>query len=159
MRLFACLALAAASAVAVAGPAAAASMVVPIDQQIRLNVPGASYSVLVGNPAVADVTVVDSHTLYVAGRGYGVTDVSVLDRDGRVLYAGDVVVTSPDAGRVSVYRGSARSDMACAPACQVTTRSTGGGGGGATAVASPAAGGLAGVGQAIASATGGPPMH
>ena len=129
MRPLTCFALAALASAALAGPAAAISMTVPLDQSTRLNIAGSAYSVLVGNPAVADVTVVDSHTLYISGRGYGSTDIIVLDRDGRTLYSGDLVVGAADTGRVSVYRGaSGRTDMACAPNCQVSVRSGGSGG-------------------------------
>jgi Flp pilus assembly secretin CpaC len=117
---------AAGAALAGAALAASPSIVVPIDQSTRLNVPGSASSVLVGNPLVADVTVVDSRTLYVSGRGYGSTDVVVLDQFGGALFRGSVVVTAPDVGRVSVYRGGARTDLACAPGCQVANRPSGG---------------------------------
>ena len=162
MRSLSCFALAALASAALAGPAAAISMVVPLDQSTRLNVAGSAYSVLVGNPAVADVTVVDSHTLYISGRGYGSTDIVVLDRDGHTLYAGDLVVSSADAGRVSVYRGAqGRTDMACAPDCQVSVRSggAGGSGGGGGGGGSPPAPSMANaLGQAAgAAAPGGKP--
>lgn len=108
---------------AAAGAAAADTLVVPIDHSTRLNVAGSASSVVVGNPQVADVTVVDSHTVFVSGRGFGQTDVVVLDAAGRTLYAGEVLVGSPSGGRVSVYRGQARTDMACAPGCEVSFRS------------------------------------
>jgi hypothetical protein len=155
MRAFVSLALAAVSAAALAGSALAAapSIVVPIDQSTRLSIAGSAYSVLVGSPAVADVTVVDSRTLYISGRGYGSTDIEVLDRDGGVLYRGEIVVTGSEVGRVSVYRGSARTDLACAPGCQVATRS--GSGGGAAASGGGTAPGSAGtLSGAIASVTG-----
>ena len=145
-----------AAAAAVASSASAASLVVPIDQSVRLNVSGAASSVLVGNPSVADVTVIDSHTLFVSGRGYGATDLVVLDREGRTLYAGDLVVGAADSGRVSVYRGAARTDMACAPGCQPSIRTPTGGGaaaGGANSAPAPSGGG--GLAQAMSSAIGG----
>jgi hypothetical protein len=108
---------------AIAAPAFAQSLVVPIDHSMRLGVSGQAASVVVGNPSVADVTVVDTHTLFVSGRGYGETDVVVLDRAGRTLYSGDVIVAAAGGGRASVYRGADRTDMACAPACSVSTRS------------------------------------
>jgi Flp pilus assembly secretin CpaC len=157
MRAFVSLGLAAILAAAIAGPALAASasvpsIIVPIDQQTRLSLAGSAYSVLVGNPAVADVTVIDSHTLYISGRGYGSTDVEILDISGAVLYRGDVVVTGSDVGRVSVYRGSARTDMACAPGCQVATRSSAGAaaGGGASSNAPGGASTLSGALAAVA---------
>ncbi len=124
---------------------------VPIDHSTRLSIRGSAASVVVGNPQVADVTVVDSHTLYVSGRGYGETDVVVLDPAGRTVYAGEILVGSPNNGRVSVYRGAARTDMACAPGCEVSFRSstkgTGSGseGGAATAPSSAPGGGLSGL--------------
>ena len=123
-----------------AGPALADALVVPIDHSIRLGVPGSAASVLVGNPAVADVTVVDSHTVFVLGKGYGQTDVVVLDRFGQTLYTGEVTVAAVSGGRVSVYRGPARTDLACAPGCEVSVRSPSGGqAGGAAPAAAPAA--------------------
>jgi len=153
MRALLTLGLAAASALAISTAASAApSIVVPIDQSTRLNIAGAAYSVLVGSPAVADVTVVDSRTLYISGRGYGSTDVVVLDREGGLLYRGEIVVTGAEVGRVSVYRGAARTDMACAPGCQVTARS-----GGATGAGGAAAGGGAPTGVTAAAQGGATP--
>jgi hypothetical protein len=122
MRAPAVFALAAALAVG-ASPAFADSLVVPIDHSTRLSIRGQAASVVIGNPQVADVTVIDTHTVFVSGRGYGETDVVVLDHAGRTLYQGEVIVAAPEGGRVSVYRGSARTDLACAPACAVSTRS------------------------------------
>jgi len=81
-----------------AAPALAQSLVVPIDHSVRIGVKGQAASVVVGNPQVADVTVVDTHTLFVSGRGYGETDVVVLDGAGRTIYAGDVVVAAAASG-------------------------------------------------------------
>lgn len=140
-------------ALTAASPLAAETLTVAIDHSMRLPVAGGAASVVVGNPQVADVTVVDSHTVYVSGRGYGETDVVVLDGAGRTLFSGDIMVGAPNTGRVSVYRGSARTDLACAPGCAVSFRSdtkgtgSGSAGGSATpaATGSPAPGGLAGM--------------
>jgi Flp pilus assembly secretin CpaC len=138
MRAIASFALTALATVAIAAPALAApAVVVPIDQSVRLSIPGSAYSVILGSPSVADVTVVDSHTLFISGRGFGATDVTVLDRAGTTLFNGEIVVTAPDIGRVSVYRGAARTDMACAPSCSVSARSGGAAAGGGTAPGSP----------------------
>ena len=101
-------------AILVAGAARAESLTVSLDHSARLNVQGAS-SVVVGDATVADVTVVDSHTVFVEGRNYGSTAIVINDRMGHTLYSGDITVVRP-AG-VSVYRGLVRSDFACAPDC------------------------------------------
>lgn len=120
--LIAC--MAAAAIAAPAGSALAApSTNVAIDHTTRINLRGAAASVIVGNPAVADVTVVDDRTLFLSGRGYGVTEVTVLDPLGRTIWSSEVVVTAPTQGAVSVYRGSAVTEMACAQSCSATARS------------------------------------
>jgi hypothetical protein len=135
-------------ALAAASPALAApGLVVAIDHSQRLHVSRPAGSVIVGNPAVADVTVVDAHTVFVSGRGYGVSEIVVLDPLGRTIWQGDVVVTAPSAGQVSVYRGTQVTEMACATLCSPSVRPGGKSGGaaggapGATAAAAPAAGG------------------
>jgi len=122
-------------------PAHADALIVPLDHSTRLRVAGAASSVVVGNPSVADVTVVDSHTLFVSGRGYGVTDVVVLDGFGRTLFSTEVVVGVAHTGRVSVWRGATRVDMACTPSCQPSIRSGGAAAGASSsaAAAAPAA--------------------
>ena len=114
----------AAMALAIATPALAAPRTsVAIDHTTRINLRGTAASVIVGNPAVADVTVVDERTLFLSGRGYGVTEVVVLDPLGRTIWQGEVVVTAPTEGAVSVYRGSQVTEMACAQACSPSLRS------------------------------------
>ncbi|MEO6340960.1 MAG: pilus assembly protein N-terminal domain-containing protein [Caulobacteraceae bacterium] len=112
----------------IAGPVAAQSVNLPIDHSMRVNMPGSAASIVVGNPNIADVTVIDSRTLFITGRGFGATNVIALDRSGQTLFAGDVVVTSHSSD-VSVYRSAARQDYACAPGCNAYARASGGGGG------------------------------
>jgi uncharacterized membrane protein YgcG len=141
--------LIAAALAALATPAFAGPRVsVAIDHSERVQTARAAGSVIVGNPAIADVTVVDSRTLFISGRGYGVTEVVVLDPLGRTVWQGEVVVTAPTEGQVSVYRGTAVTEMACAGACAPTVRSagkaaTGGGSGGGGGGSSGARGGSA----------------
>ncbi|MEW6597937.1 MAG: pilus assembly protein N-terminal domain-containing protein [Pseudomonadota bacterium] len=145
-----------------AASAHAETLVISIDHSQRLPIGGAVQSVVVGNPSVADVTVVDSHTLYVIGKSFGQTDVIVLDAYGRTLYQGDVVVGSANVGRVTVYRGGARTDMACAPNCQAVVRNgaptsmSGGSGGGTSGGGMPnlGAGAAAALSAAAAAAPG-----
>lgn len=123
-RILASLSLA---AVAVAGPALAQSapLSVEIDHTARLNLRGSAASVVVGNPQIADVTVVDDRTLFVSGRGFGVTEIVVLDAVGRTLYQNTVVVAAPSSGQVRVWRGSAPTDMACSATCAPSVRTVG----------------------------------
>ncbi len=112
-------------AAVVAAPALAQSRLsVPIDHSERVSLRGNASSVIVGNPAIADVTVVDANTLFVTGKGYGVTEVIAVDAIGRTVFQSQVVVTGGNSGSVRVWRGGTMSEMACSSSCAVSVRST-----------------------------------
>lgn len=108
-------------------PAAAAAQSRPlnvdIDQSTRVQLRGPAGSVIVGNPNIADVTVVDANTLFITGKGYGVTEVVAVDVLGRTVFQSQVVVTAGDSGRVRVWRGAQATEMACASTCSPSIRS------------------------------------
>lgn len=97
---------------------------VEVDHVARLNLSGSAASVIVGNPRIADVTVVDARTLFVSGRAYGTTEIVVLDGAGRSIYQGEVVVSSPSAGQVRVWRGAEVTHMACSATCSENSRAS-----------------------------------
>ena len=98
---------------------------VEIDQAQRVQLSGPAGSVIVGNPEIADVTVVDANTLYITGKGYGVTEVVAVDPIGRTVFQSQVVVTAGDgAGRVRIWRGAQSTEMACAASCSPSVRGT-----------------------------------
>ena len=111
--------LAIAGALAFAAPAAA-GVTARIDEATAISVAGSAANVVVGNPAIADVTIVDRQRIAILGRSYGTTNVLVFDAAGRVIYNGLVTVTSPSAGHVSMYRGIAVHNYACGPRCERT---------------------------------------
>jgi Flp pilus assembly secretin CpaC len=118
------------AAVASAVPLSAAvaqnrPLTVEIDRSARIALRGAAASVIVGNPAIADVTVVDANTLYIVGKGYGVTEVVAVDAIGRPLFQNQVVVTGGSTGAVRVWRGGQMTEMACGGSCAPSIRSTG----------------------------------
>lgn len=120
--LFAALALA---AVAPAAALAQSTMNVEIDRSSRVQLAGAAASVIVGNPQIADVSVVDANTLFITGKGYGVTEVVAVDGVGRTLFQREVVVTGGSSGSVRVWRGGQATEMACASSCAPSIRTAG----------------------------------
>ena len=126
-RLGAALASIAVLAVPAAGVAQTARLSVEIDQAARVQLRGAAGSVIVGNPLIADVTVVDANTLYITGKGYGVTEIVAVDSIGRTVFQSEVVVTDGSGGgRVRVWRGGQATEMACAASCSPSVRGTSG---------------------------------
>jgi Flp pilus assembly secretin CpaC len=125
-RLGAVLAAAAVVLSPAIGTAQSGSLNVGIDQAQRVQLRGPAGSVIVGNPAIADVTVVDSNTLYITGKGYGVTEIVAVDTIGRTVFQSQIIVTDgAGSGRVRVWRGGQATEMACAASCSPTQRSSG----------------------------------
>lgn len=108
------------TALAAAGSALAQSMPVRIDQAARVSLSASARDVIIGNPAIADVTVIDARNLLVTGKSFGVTNLVVIDGRGRTILDRQIVVSAGDEGRVSIYRGAGLQDYACSVRCQST---------------------------------------
>lgn len=93
---------------------------VRIDQATRVALSAPARDVFIGNPSVADVTVIDGRNLLLMGKAYGVTNIVVLDARGRTILDRQIVVSASDEGRISFYRGPDVYNYACAPRCERT---------------------------------------
>ncbi len=83
---------------------------------LRINSP--AQTVIIGNPAIADVTIQDPQTLVLTGRGYGKTNLIVLDGVGNPIADTFIEVVQNQADLVTIYQGASRTTLACAPNCQ-----------------------------------------
>lgn len=83
---------------------------------VRLSEPAAAVSI--GNPKIADVSVHSADTIFVLGRGYGQTNLIVLNGSGETILDADIQVTAPvSTGNVRLYSGRDRETYSCAPNC------------------------------------------
>lgn len=114
------IALAVLAAGLIAGPAFAQSLTVNPDQAVRIALASPAKDVAVGNPQVADVVVLDSRNILVVGKGFGTTNVVVIDQGGRMILDRTVVVSSADSGKVSLYKGPNVAQFSCTPRCEMT---------------------------------------
>jgi hypothetical protein len=111
---FAC----AAVAVIAPRPAAAADVAVLLDQAKLIKLPEKVATVVIGNPLIADASLQPGGLMVVTGKGYGTTNVIVLDRSGAVLMEKTIEVQGPREHTVVLYRGIERETYSCAPTCQ-----------------------------------------
>lgn len=114
----------AALAIAAAGifsvQAQAAGFLVEINQQKALHLSAPATAVMVGNPAIADVTVLGPQLIYVLGRSYGSTNLVALDASGKQITELHVSVTSPSSSTVTLTRGAGQLTYNCTPRCERT---------------------------------------
>ncbi|MCD7058866.1 pilus assembly protein N-terminal domain-containing protein [Pelagibacterium xiamenense] len=85
---------------------------------LRINAPAAT--VIIGNPAVADVTIQDPQTLVLTGKSFGRTNLIILDAAGEPIADTIVEVTQLQSDTLTVFQGAQRTSLACAPDCQPT---------------------------------------
>ncbi len=105
---------------ALAAAGAAGAVTVPIDQSQIVDLSAPAGNVMIGNPAIADVTLINPRRMAVFGHGYGVTNLIVTDRMGRIIMQQQIEVGPGNVGRVSVYRGATVNTFSCSPRCERT---------------------------------------
>jgi hypothetical protein len=101
-----------------ASVAAAATLNVHIDGSARFRIPAGARNVMVGNPSIADVNILDSNNIAVLGRTYGATGILITDAHGRTLLDGTIVVSPPETGQISFVGGTVQANYSCSPRCE-----------------------------------------
>jgi len=117
-------ALLAAGACCFAGPAAADSGIeVEMNQAKIVKLARPADTIVIGNPAIADASVQDASTIVLTGRGFGVTNLVVLDGDGNPIVDEQVIVVRQTASSVRVYRRADVQTLSCTPYCESSYKS------------------------------------
>ncbi len=75
-------------------------------------------TIVIGNPLIADASVQDATTIVLTGKGFGVTNLVVLDSDGSPIVDEQVIVSRHDPRSVRVYRRSDVQTLSCTPYCE-----------------------------------------
>lgn len=74
--------------------------------------------VIIGNAAVADVTVSDPRTIVLTGKSYGTTNLVILDQEGEAIVDERILVSVDEANTLRVFKQTARSVFSCSPSCE-----------------------------------------
>tara|TARA_R110000824_G_scaffold118960_14_gene272260 strand:- start:394910 stop:395452 length:543 start_codon:yes stop_codon:yes gene_type:complete len=98
--------------------ASAAGFQVEVNQSRALHLNAPAAAVMVGNPSIADVTVLGPQLVYVLGRAYGKTNFVALDAKGKQISAFDVDVVAPQNSTVTLTRGAGQLTYNCTPRCE-----------------------------------------
>lgn len=93
---------------------------IAIDQARIIRLQKDAVQIIVGNPAIADVTPQDSRLLVATGKSFGTTNLIALDQDGTEIFSAQLAVSDGRGAKVTVYSGTVRRSYHCVPDCQRT---------------------------------------
>jgi len=83
---------------------------------VKLSAPAAT--VIIGNPEIADATVRDSRTLVLTGRGFGQTNLVILDQGGNPILDERIAVSRENGTALRIYRRAEIETLSCEPYCE-----------------------------------------
>jgi len=70
-------------------------------------------TVYIGNPSIAQLTVIDARHVFVMGKRFGATNLIALSPDKRLIESDPVTVTSRQAAAVTIFRGEDTYNYVC----------------------------------------------
>ena len=91
-----------------------------LDQAKVLQLPPNTATIIVGNPMVAGVTMINGNTqLILTGKSFGQTNMIALDNDGNSIGESTILVKGSKTGLL-VQRGMRQETYSCEPRCRPT---------------------------------------
>jgi Flp pilus assembly secretin CpaC len=110
--------LAAAALVAGLSQASAENISVQVNQAKIIKLTRAADTIVIGNPQIVDASVQDATTIVLTGKGFGSTNLVVLDEAGAPIVDQQVVVSRDEASTVRIYRRASVQTLSCQPTCE-----------------------------------------
>ena len=80
-------------------------------------------TIVVGNPEIVDATVQDARTIVLTGKGFGVTNLVILNPEGKAVVDEAVFVSRNDDKTLRIYRRSQVQTLSCTPFCEGSYKS------------------------------------
>ena len=119
-HLLAC-AIAAATIAAAAQARAETTVInVTLDRATLIRMPEKAQTLIIGNPIIADVTVLKNNGMMViTGKGFGETNLIAVDAGGNPV-AESLIKVSANGALLIVQRGNERESYSCSPKCMPT---------------------------------------
>jgi hypothetical protein len=107
--------------VVAASPAYADGVAISMDEVRTITFPKPVATVYVGNPAIADINMIDSRHAFVLGKGFGNTNIVALDHEGDQVSNTHVSVMAREDSTVTLQRGTGRLTYSCTTShCEAT---------------------------------------
>lgn len=97
-------------------PAAGIRVLLNQAKIVKLSQPATT--VIIGNPEIADATVRDARTLILTGRGFGQTNLVILDAGGNPILDERIAVSRENGSALRIYRQANIETLSCEPYCE-----------------------------------------
>jgi hypothetical protein len=95
---------------------------VTLDQAKIARLPQGATTLIVGNPMIADVTMLkNNNTMVITGKGFGQTNLIAIDAAGSLIEEQQIRVL-PSRALVVLQNGASRMSYACNPDCMPTVQ-------------------------------------
>jgi Pilus formation protein N terminal region len=91
-----------------------------LDRATIIRPPAKTSMVVIGNPAIADVSVQKNGVMVLTGKSYGETNMIALDDQGQLISESWIKVGAPGRSNMVVVRGVDTETYSCTPNCQPT---------------------------------------
>jgi Flp pilus assembly secretin CpaC len=98
-------------------PAGADDLIVKYDQSQLLRLSRPAAEIIIGNPAIADISVQSGNLLVITGKTFGITNIIALDGERNVITDARVLVKRDESKVVNLQRGTNRQSYNCTPQC------------------------------------------
>jgi Pilus formation protein N terminal region len=107
------------SALSMAVPSAEAGQLleIEVDESQIMTLPSTPGAIVIGNPAIADVSI-QGQKIFVHGRGFGQTNLTILDLQGNQIANFNVVGKQTKSSALALFRGPDRYSYSCATYCE-----------------------------------------
>jgi hypothetical protein len=90
---------------------------VGVDKAHILRLDKDAATIMLANPAIADVAVENTRLIFLLGRTTGETNLIILDRNGREILSSAVIVVPTRDRQVSIFRSMTEFTKSCDPRC------------------------------------------
>lgn len=101
-----------------AAASAGSGIDVVINQAKIVKITRAADTIVIGNPLIADASVQDATTIVLTGKGFGVTNLVILDAEGSPIVDEQVTVSRQSTNSVRIYRRASVQTLSCTPYCE-----------------------------------------
>lgn len=112
------LALGAAILVAAISPSLAETLRIEVNKASILKLTETPTTIIIGNPALADITPQDNDVLVLVGKASGRTNIIILDEEGNIMHNYDIAVQEEQSGNLTLYKAGKQWSYSCAPYCE-----------------------------------------